>query len=78
MIENSTQTLPKPHNKYLVIDSSSTLADVVLANEVTATSTDLGYWSLLTVPDFTEDDLLTNTLYCGLFGFDLSDFWTDC
>lgn len=42
------------------------------------TDEDLAAWERVTLPDFPEDDTLTNKMYFGLFGFDLEDFWTDC
>ena len=60
------------------IEEDSTFALVVQANEIIVTEDDIESWELVTLPDFTEDDELTNTIKLGLFGFDLTDFWEDC
>lgn len=60
------------------IEEDSTFALVSQANEVEITSDDLASWSKVDLADFTEDDELDNNMWVGLFGFDLTDFWTDC
>ena len=60
------------------IEEDSTFALVVQANEIIVTEDDIEAWELVSLPVFSEDDELTNSINLGLFGFDLTDFWDDC
>lgn len=59
------------------ITSSSTMAEVVENNPAVDLIDDISAWNLLVLPRL---DSFTgyNTVYLGLFGADLTDFFTDC
>jgi hypothetical protein len=62
----------------IIITTDSTFAEVAEAHTVAPSTDDLAEWGVLTLPDQTFTDGYTNLWQCGLFGFDLTEFFADC
>ncbi len=62
----------------MAITVDSTFAEVLSAHPVTASASDVLSWSTITLPEFNQDNGVTNTIKVGVFGWDMESFLEDC